>query len=121
VAEKEIHRYYHHIDNGGFTLRVYDTEPNAEACFPWVTFSEGFFGYATGSVTIHNQGVDFLRKLAENLDIAANKLETYCQEKEKSAPERMEGQRRKRETKQLFDLANKLGYQFLEKPGSNED
>jgi hypothetical protein len=78
---KLIHGFHHHIDNGGITFEVYDTEPEGECVFPWVTLSESFYGYATGSVTVHNQSSDFLRKLGEACIAAATKLDEYSKKK----------------------------------------
>ena len=77
-----IHRFYHHIDNGGISLEVYDSDPSEEeGTFSWVTLSESFHGYATGSLTFHNQGSDFLRKLGEACITAASKLDDYAETK----------------------------------------
>ena len=77
-----IHRYYHHIDNGGISLEVYDSDTSEEeGTFSWITLSESFFGYATGSLTFHNQGSDFLRKLGEACFTAAAKLDDYAETK----------------------------------------
>lgn len=81
-SQKLIHKFYYHIDNGGITLEVYDTEAGEKDCvFPWMTLSESFHGYATGSLTFHNQGSDFLRQLGTALIVAADKLDTYTEDK----------------------------------------
>lgn len=76
---KKIAGYHKHIDNGGLSIDLYDSEPqNYEYVNPWLTFSESFFGYATGSVTLHRQITpETLREMGIFFMNAATKLEDY--------------------------------------------
>lgn len=81
TMKKTIHKWYYHIDNGGVTIELFDSSPDEEGTFDWLQISESFFGYATGSLTFHNHGPEFVRKFGLALIEAASKLEQYSKEK----------------------------------------
>jgi hypothetical protein len=76
VVDTVVAEHYQHVDNGGLTMKVLlRSDDGYEEGYPILRIEDGYYGYSGHILEFCEVKPEELRKFAEMMIVAANKLE----------------------------------------------